>query len=100
MARARLAARRALTSSFRASVTAAWARPASSPVIFCTPALASSRPSWARDRSLAAMPCAFVPADRDRSRTLVRTAPSAAWIRLTLAPIRRTALASRPESVG
>jgi len=45
-------------------------------------------------------PCAFVPADRDRSRTFVRTAPPAAWIRVTFAPIRRTALASRPESVG
>ena len=32
--------------------------------------------------------------------TLVRTAPPAAWIRLTFAPIRRTALANRPESVG
>ena len=30
----------------------------------------------------------------------VRTAPPAAWIRLTLTPIRRTALANRPESVG
>ena len=42
---------------------------ASSPVIRCTPALASSPPDWARDRSLAAMPCALLPADRDRSRT-------------------------------
>ena len=36
----------------------------------------------------------------DRSRTCVRTAPPAAWIRFTLVPIRRTALASNPESVG
>ncbi len=69
-------------------------------MIRCTPALASSPPDWARDRNLAAMPCALVPADRDRSRTFVRTAPPAAWIRLTLAPIRRTALANSPESVG
>src|SRR6478609_1587560 len=99
-ARARLAARRALTSTLRASVMADSASPANSPVILGTPALASSRPSCARDRNLAAMPCALVPADLDRSRTRVRTAPPAAWIRLTFAPIRRNALASRPEPVG
>ena len=31
---------------------------------------------------------------------LVRVAPPAAWIRLPVAPIRRTARASKPESVG
>src|SRR6478735_6433768 len=99
-ARARLAARRVLTSTLRASVIADSASPANSPVILGTPALASSRPSCARARNLAAMPCALVPADLDRSRTRVRTAPPAAWIRLTFAPIRRNALASRPEPVG
>ena len=37
---------------------------------------------------------------RERSRTLVRIAPPAARIRLAVAAIRRTALASKPESVG
>ena len=46
------------------------------------------------------MPCALLPAARDRSRSFVRTAPPAAWIRCPVVPIRRIALASRPESVG
>src|SRR6478735_2102554 len=46
------------------------------------------------------MPCALLPAALDRSRSFVRTAPPASWIRCPVAPIRRVALASRPESVG
>jgi hypothetical protein len=45
-------------------------------------------------------PCARLPAARDRSRSRVRTAPPAARIRSPVAAIRRTALPSRPESVG
>ena len=83
-----------------ASRAAAAARSASSPVIRCTPSLTWSRPSWLRDRSFAAIPCARFPAARDRSRSFVRTAPPAARIRRPLTVIRRIALASSPESVG
>jgi hypothetical protein len=39
-------------------------------------------------------------AARDRSRSLVRTAPPTAWIRCPVTAIRRIALANNPESVG
>ena len=100
LACARRSARRALPSRRCASRVAAWARSASSPVTRCTPSLTWSRPSWLRDRSFAAIPCARFPAARERSRSRVRTAPPALWIRAPAAPIRRIALASNPESVG
>ena len=43
--------------------------------------MASSRPKAARERSFDATAWARLPAARDRSRTRVRTAPPAAWIR-------------------
>ena len=76
------------------------ASPASSPVIRRTAAWAWSRVCAARSRSFAPIARAFVPAERPRSRSRVRTAPPAAWIRRPAAPIRRTALANNPESVG
>ena len=96
---ARRTARWALTSSRSAS-----GRPlaslASSPVLLSTAAVASSRPKAARERSFDATAWARLPAARERSRTRVRTAPPAAWIRREVTAIRRTALASNPESVG
>src|ERR1700730_16119799 len=100
LACARRSARRALPSRRCASRVAAWARSASSPVTRCTPSLTWSRPSWLRERSFAAIPCARFPAARERSRSRVRTAPPALWIRAPAAPIRRSAWASNPESVG
>ena len=56
--------------------------------------------SWLREGSFAAIPCARFPAAQERSRSRVRTAPPALWIRCPAVLIRRTTLASRPESVG
>jgi hypothetical protein len=100
LVRARRSACFALVSSRSASVAAVSARSASSPVVRRTAARASSRPAALRDRSLKPIECARLPAARDRSRTVVRVAPPAAWIRLPVAAIRRIALASKPESVG
>jgi len=100
LAFAQRSAPRALASSRSASAAARSASPASSPVIRRTVACASSRPSAPRSPSLAAIPCARAPAGRLRSRTRVRVAPPAAWIRRPVAAIRRIAFASSPESVG
>jgi hypothetical protein len=61
---------------------------------------ASSLAAALRVQRFAFRSCARLPAARDRSRTLVWTAPPAAWIRPPVAAIRRTAFASSPESVG
>ena len=47
-----------------------------------------------------AIACARFPTARDRSRSRVRVAPPAAWIRRPVAAIRLTAFANNPESVG
>ena len=93
---ARRSARWALATSRSASRAACSAGPASSPVIRRTVACASSRQAAVRRRIFAAMQCTRLPAARDRSRTLVRVALPAAWIRRPVAAIRRTALASSP----
>lgn len=74
-------ARLALTSSRWASRAAVSANPTSSPVLLSTAAVAWSRPNAARERSFDAIASARLPAAQDRSRTRVRTAPPAAWIR-------------------
>jgi hypothetical protein len=61
---------------------------------------ASSLAAALRVRSFAFSSWARRPAARDRSRSLVRTAPPAAWIRRPVAAIRPTAFANSPESVG
>ena len=92
LTRARRSARLALASSRSASSAAVAANSASSPVTRRTVACASSRPAAERVRSLAAISCARRPAARDRSRTVVRIAPPAAWIRLPVTAIRRDRL--------
>jgi hypothetical protein len=79
VARARWSARWALVSSRGASVAVASARSASSPV--APEGAAWSRPAAALCVSVEAISCALFPAVRDRSRTRVRMAPPAAWIR-------------------
>ena len=93
-------ARFALASSRSASAAAVSARSASSRFLRRTTSIASSFAAALRVRSFAFRSCARFPAARDRSRTLVRVAPPAAWIRRPVVAIRRTAFASSPESVG
>ncbi len=88
--------RRALRSTTSACPAVSSARSASSPVIRSTLALA-----W----SLRSFRCAEIdrarrPAARRRSRTLVRLAAPAAWIRATNVTISVIARTSNPESVG
>jgi hypothetical protein len=89
-----------LVSSRCASFAAVSASSASSVFLRRTTANASSFAAALRVRSFAFRSCARRPAARDRSRSLVRTAPPAAWIRRPVAAIRLIALASSPESVG
>jgi hypothetical protein len=93
-------ARFALSSSRSASLAAVSARLASSPFLRRSTSSASSFAVALRVRSFAFKSWARRPAARDRSRSLVRTAPPAARIRRPVAAIRRTAFASNPESVG
>ncbi len=88
--------RRALMSTRAASVALASASSASSPVIERTPALASSL----RSLRCAEIDRARRPAERRRSRTLVRDAAPAPCTLATRAMIKVIALVSRPESVG
>jgi hypothetical protein len=60
----------------------------------------SSRASPERRLRLAAIERARLPAERERSRLLVRLAPPAALTFFTVAEMRVIALASSPESVG
>lgn len=94
---ARRTARWTLTSSRSASRAAVSAYPASSPALLSTAAVASSRPTAARERSFDATACALAAA-LDRSRNRVRTAPPAAWLRLPVAAIRRPFASS--DSLG
>jgi hypothetical protein len=88
-----------------AAAAPAWpatsARSANSPVTRRTTACASSWRAAARNLNFAAIACARLPADRERSRIRVRVAPPADWIRRPVAAIRRTASATVVrESVG
>jgi hypothetical protein len=85
-----------LAKTLAASAALASARSVSSPLIRNTLTLA-----W----SLRSFRCAEIdrarrPAARRRSRTLLREAAPAAWIRATSATIRVIARTNRPESVG
>ena len=98
--RARRSARFALASNRSASAAAVSARSTSSAFLRRTTASASSLAAALRVLSFAFRSWARRPAARDRSRSLVRTAPPAARIRRPVVAIRRTAFASSPESVG
>jgi hypothetical protein len=85
-----------LASTCAASAAVASARSASSPVIRSTLAFASSLRSF----RCAEMDRARRPAARRRSRTVVRLAAPAAWMRATSDTISAIARTSSPESVG
>jgi hypothetical protein len=85
-----------LTNTKRASATVVSVNSASSPVIANTLAFASSLRSF----RCAEIDRARRPAARRRSRTAVRDAAPAAWMRATSATINAIARTSSPESVG
>ena len=93
-------ARRPLRSTAAACAAAPSARSARSPVTRRIARLASSWPSWARARIVAAISRARRPAARRRPVITVAVAPPAACTRRAARTSLPTALASSPASVG